>query len=255
MQHVLDIDLDFFGYEVLGFVDRATRPDPEFHGVWSEADVVDFLEKRCGLTGPLPGFLTEDHDELFFLWRDALDAGFLTAPFHVTHVDAHADLGYARVGHEYLMTQLLAKPVHQRRDTEVGDHALGHANFLAYAIACGWIDAVEYVYGCGGGDDHPELLMENFDRKANNVELKLVTPGSWQQMDTSIKKWPDVVRRERKVPWDRIPASQYGAGGIEFDCICLTRSPAYIPVTADPLYDLIPARYMDVRYQSAQVHP
>ena len=100
MQRVLDLDLDFFvdGIET----NRARgdgRLDPDEYPAWSLADTLDFLRARCGLTGRLPGYVVQYHGELFTRWRDAIDAGLLQAPFHVTHVDAHADLGIGDAGY------------------------------------------------------------------------------------------------------------------------------------------------------------
>jgi hypothetical protein len=79
------------------------RLNPDECPAWSLADTLDFLQARCGLTGRLPGFVVEDHGELFERWRDAIDAGTLQSPFHVTHVDAHADLGMGDAGFMHLL--------------------------------------------------------------------------------------------------------------------------------------------------------
>ena len=44
------------------------------------------------MNGALPGWVIEHHDEAFARWRVAIGTGLLVPPFHVTHVDAHADL-------------------------------------------------------------------------------------------------------------------------------------------------------------------
>jgi hypothetical protein len=108
VQRVLDIDLDFFVHGVEHHRRRdGGRLDAEAFPAWSVAETRDFLEARCGLTGRLPGLAVEHHGELFARWRDAIDAAILHAPFHVTHVDAHADLDVGGTGQWHLMTELL----------------------------------------------------------------------------------------------------------------------------------------------------
>src|SRR5690242_18621207 len=105
MQRVPDIDFDFFVVQVVHWPPTGTRPDPKEHLVWSDADALAFLRNRCGLQGRRPGFVAENHAELFPLWRAAIAHGTLVPPFHVTHVDAHADLGLGDVGYVYLLTE------------------------------------------------------------------------------------------------------------------------------------------------------
>ena len=107
MTRILDLDLDFFVHEVVYWPDSDDRPDSDEHPVWAIDDVTAFLRGRCGLSGRLPGFVTENHGELFPRWRSAIRDGLLIAPFHVTHVDAHADLGLGDAGYVYLLTELL----------------------------------------------------------------------------------------------------------------------------------------------------
>jgi hypothetical protein len=129
---ILDIDLDFFVQLVVHLPQSDDRPESGEHSVWSVQRAFDFLTGRCGLASPLPGFLIESHDELFFRWRDAIEAEILTPPFHVTHVDAHADLGLGDSGYVYLMTSLLFDPPESRwyPSPPPGTNGLNEANFL-----------------------------------------------------------------------------------------------------------------------------
>jgi hypothetical protein len=83
-------------------------------------DSVAFLRQQCGLTDRLPGFVVEHHGELFARWRDAIEAEILRAPFHVTHVDAHADLGLGDTGFIHLMSEMLFREPQERRDPGTG---------------------------------------------------------------------------------------------------------------------------------------
>jgi hypothetical protein len=81
MTRVLDLNLDFFlhGVEYWRGVGGG-RLDAADYPPWSREDAFAFLEDRCELAGPLPGFVVENHGELFGLWAAAIDAGKLTLP-------------------------------------------------------------------------------------------------------------------------------------------------------------------------------
>jgi UPF0489 domain len=109
---VLDVDLDFFvdGVADLRAPDAGRLDSSEFPP-WSLEGSLRFLEEQCKLTRKLPGVAVEYHADVFAHWRALIDRGVLEPPFSVTHVDAHADLGLGDAGYEYLLTQLLFKPV------------------------------------------------------------------------------------------------------------------------------------------------
>lgn len=106
---VLDIDLDFFLDRAPHGIDtsRGQRLNPHDFEPWSIEEVVLFLENQCGVHAPVPGRSVDEHDEIFRTWRDLITAGWLETPFHVTHVDAHADMDMGGRGYKYLMTELL----------------------------------------------------------------------------------------------------------------------------------------------------
>src|SRR5689334_23347957 len=108
MQRVLDLDLDFFVQPVVFDVPPdGQRPSSTDHDVTLDPDTtlssidvdrVDgleaamvYLRERTRLNQPVPGAAVRHHDEVFDWWRDLIDDGVLCPPFHVTHVDAHAD--------------------------------------------------------------------------------------------------------------------------------------------------------------------
>lgn len=65
MQRVLDIDLDFFVYNVVYWTSSEERPDGDHHPVWPVDEALTYLREQCGLVGPLPGFVTQNHGQLF----------------------------------------------------------------------------------------------------------------------------------------------------------------------------------------------
>lgn len=248
MQHVLDLDLDFFvdGVEHWREPDHG-RLDADEYPAWSLDDTLDFLQTRCGLTGRLPGFVVEDHGELFYRWRDAIDAGVLRAPFHVTHVDAHADLGLGDYGYVHLMSDLLFREPRDRRDP--GD-ALNGSNYLAFAIGCRWLSGLDYVYnradpeGLNPGD-LMWCLMEGFSAAADHIQLAALTK---RQIDDELLSFgdqrPTPARLEPRVPFRHMGWPQFTAPE-PFEFICLAHSAEYTPETCDELFDAIRERFID----------
>jgi hypothetical protein len=102
-----------------------------------------FLTKRCRLDAPRPGFVVERHNELFYLWGDAIKAGQMASPFEVVHVDAHADLGLGDASYAYVMGELAFEPIEHRYEIlkkrrprspkemiDLGNHPLTDGNWL-----------------------------------------------------------------------------------------------------------------------------
>jgi len=234
MQRVLDLDLDFFVGEVVYWPDQSVRPDPEWHPVWKDDVALSFLRERCRR---LPGFVTENHGDLFFEWRSAIERNILSPPFHVTHVDAHADLGLGDAGYLFLLNELILRPPDQRTDPPRDPLGLTDGNHLAYAVACRWIDELEYVFCPGGGSDELHLVMQGHDREASFVQLSPMTADELRRLYQD-RTPVDLNEPEPAVPYRSIRAEDYMATE-PFDFVCLTRSPPYTPTTADPLFDRI----------------
>lgn len=239
VQRVLDIDLDFFVTPVVHWPQWDGRAPGR--SMWTVDDAIAFLRDVCGLDTPLPGFVTETHDELYWRWKDAITSGVLQAPFHVTHLDAHADLGLGDSGWPYLMTDLLHLDVDARTNPRTGGSGLNEGNFLAFAIAAGWIAGLEYVYGEGGNNDELAYLMQNFDKDAGNVQLKAITPD--QKDDLLRRGRCEIERLEPPVPYRTAPAAQYTSTGV-YDFVCRARSPLYTPEAADVIFDEIRTRFI-----------
>ena len=240
MQRVLDLDLDFFVYGAEHFRDfEAGRLDDAEFPSWSVDDALGFLRERCGLTDRLPGVVVENHSEIFFHWRDAVTGGRLAAPFSVTHVDAHADLGLGDAGWVPLLTEVMHRPPEKRVDP--GD-ALGDGNFLAFAVACRWVADITYVYGEGGGSDVMPYLMEDYDPRASHICIPALTLADKEALMSWNK--PKVERREPRVPFQMTRWETWRTEG-EFDAVSLCRSPAFTPPAADSVFDAIRGQFID----------
>jgi hypothetical protein len=241
VQRVLDVDLDFFVEPPVHWPQWDDRCPEEGRHVLRLEEALAFMRTRCLLNGPLPGGVAEAHDEVFWLWRDAIGSGALEPPFHVTHLDAHADLGLGDSGWVYLMTDLLRRDVADRAEPRTGHGALNEGNFLLYALACRWLDSLEYVYGPGGGGDELVYALRDFDREADEVQLKAISSEAAKR-PLDFRGW-DVLHLEPGVPYRRHEADKYQAG-TGFDLIFLTRSPLYTPASADALFDAIRTEFI-----------
>jgi hypothetical protein len=250
MQRVLDLDLDAFVYGTAHFRDsNAPRLDADDFPAWELSRLTAFLQTRCHLKAQRPGFAVEHHGELFFRWRDAIDAGVLTPPFHVTHIDAHADLGLGDYGYIHLLTELLALPVDQRSEPRVGDDGLGDGNYLAFAIANHWISDLNYVIGGHVGEpDETEAgtgrpgdlliyLFENFDLDSGTLRLPLLERQNLQENLLNIEQLRPLTL-EPPVPFNWETIETYRATE-PFDLVCIARSPGFTPKTADALYEKV----------------
>jgi hypothetical protein len=220
------------------------RLDADDYPAWALDEALDFLQTRCGLTGRLPGFVVEHHGEVFYRWRDAIDAGGLQVPFHVTHVDAHADLGLGDAGYLHLMSDLLFRDPEERRDP---GKDLGDGNYLAFAIACRWLSGLDYVYnrddadGYGPGDLMP-YHMEGKRRDADHIQLAAMTRSQIDNIFHAERFEP--TRLEPLVPFRALGWPQFTAAE-PFDLVCLARSPEYTPATCDEIFEAIRGRFID----------
>lgn len=243
MTRILDIDLDFFVHGAVHWAGRGDdRPDADYAPPWTPDETIDFLERRCGLTGRLPGMVVTHHGELFPLWRDAIGGGALSPPFGVTHVDAHADLGLGDAGYVQIITDLLHRAPQDRTHPHAEDYGIGDGNWLAFAVACRWISDLLYVHNDEGGEDILAMHMENFDVDGD-LQLKAVLPAEYERVRFTFDK-PQVDRFEPVVPFRHLLWRDFETGE-PFDVICLAQSPPFTPVESDDLLALIRDRFID----------
>lgn len=258
---VLDLDLDFFLRDKAHFLDGSEeRLNPVEYPPWPLDLVMAFLTEHCRLDGPRPGFVVEQHNELFYLWGEAIKVGQLAAPFEVVHVDAHADLGLGDASYAYLMRELAFEPTEQRYEIlkrrrpgsrkemlDLSNDALTDGNWLMFALACGWISDLTYVCNSFAKttnehtpNDLMGLLLKDFDRDSGYLQVV----ATRDDFVMSGRARPQVVdHRDPPVPfmakvWREFQASE------PFDVVCLTRSPQYTPAEADPIFDVIRERFI-----------
>jgi hypothetical protein len=245
MQRILDLDLDFFLDGVASWRGREhDRLDAADFPPWPVEQAIAFLRERCGLDGRLPGFVVEHHGELFSLWRDAIDAGRLIPPFHVTHVDAHADLGLGDSGYSYLMTSLVFEEPENRREPREGEGGLEDGNYLSFAVACRWLSELVYVFNDGDGDDVLLYHMEGFNPHAENIQLVGVRSREELRENLLTPTELKLDHLEPRIPFKSMRWDAFHAGQ-PFDFVCLSRSPPFTPPESDVIFDQIRERFID----------
>jgi hypothetical protein len=243
---ILDIDLDFFVHGVQHHVPSdGERLDDQHYPPWSLDEAMSFLRDRCGLTDRLPGFVVEHHGQLFPLWRDAIAAGDFPGSFHVTHVDAHADLGLGDAGYKQIMCDLMWRDPSERTQPHTGGMTgLGDGNYLAFAVAARWTEDLVYVHNDEGGHDLLVPHMRDYDHEASYLQMKALTDQEFDQMLWGTSK-PEPQVADPPVPFRMVHWADFTAD-CPYDVVCLARSPGYTPAACDLIFDAIIDEFMDI---------
>lgn len=227
MMRVLDIDLDFFLKDVCPFAEAGQRPDGKGREPWPKEEVSAFLETRLLLdkTRPIPGRVFETHDQALDFWRDLMDKRLLTAPFSVTHVDAHTDLGITQKGYPFVRHNVLSRPVDRRAQLDEYREKvqLNEANYLSFALGFRWISSLENVRNPKSRPDFPAEMLDKTDPPA--IRLKSAFPQLFEA------KYGD----EPLVPYSEFKTGDDYRATAPFDCLSLAISPRYAPKEADAL--------------------
>ena len=226
MQRVLDIDLDFFLAECCPLAAVGERPRLQGHEPWDEDAVRVFLEKNCLLSRdrPIPGRVFETHDGALRYWAELMDRGELRAPFHVTHVDAHSDLGIGHPGPGYVLYNVLSLPPKRRLELDrfYREKKLDEANYLLFALAARIVGSLDNVRRPFSREDVPPQLLT-----LDGIHIRLV------------QSFPDLFERVNG-PEPLIPYHEYREDGsfmavAPYDFVSLAISPRYAPAEADGL--------------------
>lgn len=233
---VLSLDLDFFLSSVKLGAGTGRLPD-EGYEPWSEEALREFLERRLLLRRdkPTPSHCAPRHDEAFRVWgKLRRERG--NPPLHVTHVDAHADLGMGDDAHVEIMGRLLHLPPEERPKAIT---RLAEGNFLAYAVACRWIASITYVtHPTWNGRDLHFMHFRDFEERTGWLEMKRVDP---QLLERELARYNCYVRpfeAEPAVPFNHLPGASYQATA-EFDHVFFCQSPEYTPASADRLIPIV----------------
>ncbi|MHA1130923.1 MAG: UPF0489 family protein [Candidatus Helarchaeota archaeon] len=238
---MLDLDLDFFLDNTTYSRRLKGRLSGNRYHPWTERQVRDFLEKRCGLstTRKIQGRLVEDHHEAFYFWKELIDSKMLKIPFEVTHVDAHADLGTGDGTWKYIMGELLHLPVDERANPRSGHHHnLHEGNYLAFALACRWISRLTFVLHSLWRYDLVVYYFKDFYIPTGILQLKKYPK---KELNRKFKKYflkTTPLAFEPEVPYERIRHYNYITPK-PFSFMVLSHSPSYTPKSADALIQII----------------
>lgn len=245
---ILDIDLDFFLSDIEYFSD-GSRPSSDDFIPWKEAQVRRFLEINCGLkqNKPVKGCLFVEHHEVFNFWRKLVLEGQLEVPFEVVHVDAHADLGLGDASWGYITGELLHKPVEERFFPKVGGwDGLGEGNYLAFSLACQWINRLKYIHHPDYENDIVPYYWKGFKSDSGYLQLPQIKKDELDVLlhleNHQLEKYQP-LSLEPAVPFEVISGRDYKEDST-YSYVFLTQSPAYTPPSADKLIPVI-MNYID----------
>lgn len=225
---VLDLDLDLFLMDCCPLAEPGERPGLAGHEPWDEADVIRFLEEGCGLSAdrPIPGRVFETHDGALDLWNEQILSGRLSVPFHVTHADAHSDLGIGYPGPDFVLHNVLARPPEKRPfPAEYRDaRKLDEANYLLFALAFRWIRSLDNVRNPRSRPDLPPALSE--------------APGILRASSLTSRIFESRNGKEPAVPYRVFSDPGEFHAEEPYDLASLALSPRYAPREADRLSDI-----------------
>ena len=222
MQYVLDIDLDFFLADCCPLAALGERPELAEHEPWPIEAVTAFLEERCGLDAahPVPGRVFDTHDKALCFWEEEIAAGRLRAPFHVTHVDAHSDLGIGHPGPGFVLYNVLSMPPEKRLDMVAfyAAHKLDEANYLLFALAMRRVAALDNVRNPRSRKDIPAELWQ--PGQSPEIQLQSLTSRLFEKQNG----------REPVIPFRNYDDYRTFRAPAAYDYMTLAISPRYAPV-------------------------
>lgn len=236
---VLDIDLDFFLADCCPLAALGERPDCIGHEPWDEAEVIGFLENNCGLSSdnPIPGRIFDTHDKALQFWMDLQECGKLSTPFHITHIDAHSDLGIGKPGPGYVLNTVLALSPSIRTDLTryYAMKQLDEANYLLFALALRLVASLDNVRSPKSRQDIPSFALKDSNGEYSSIQLSSFVS----------KLFESTNGREPIVPFKVYSDYREFYSCSPYDFISLAISPRYSPAAADRLIPII-ARYITI---------
>ncbi len=225
---VLDIDMDFFLSAPCPLAKYGERPDESCAEVYSDEEVVRFLEEQCGLSRdhPVRGAIFDTHDKALDFWKARLAEGSLAAPFEVVHVDTHSDLAFGPPGPDYVMNVILSRPTEIRDRIKFYREAveLDEANYLLFALSFRWISRLTYVRNPKSHQDVPAQLLN----EAGNIHLRSFVSRLFEKKNGL----------EPVIPFE-VCDNYREFHEIGFDFVTMAQSPRYAPRSADRIMNIM----------------
>lgn len=224
---VLDIDLDFFLADCCPLAEKGERPALAGHEPWTPEQVEMFLRENCGLSEerPVPGVIFETHDQALVLWERLIREGRLTAPFHVTHIDAHSDLGIGHPGPGFVLYNVISMPPERRLDYQrfYDQQKLDEANYLLFALAMRRVSSLDNVRNPKSHKDIPQEVLD--PEGSGDIRLMSLTSRMFEGKNGPEPRVPFHVYND----WRSFRSEE------PYDFVSVAISPRYAPVEADGL--------------------
>lgn len=235
MDRILDIDLDFFLNKVSVSREDDKRLKKKKYYPWSKSAFMSFLENRCLLSkeDPLNGRIVKEHHEAFFFWREQIIQKKIEVPFDIIHIDAHSDIGVADWGWMYITSELLHKSIEERiYPDESLLYGINEANYLAFALACRWVNKLTFVIHPKWEIDLLNVYFKDFNYESGFIQLKKF------DKEDLLKKGFDIEIKtsnfEPQIPVEFIQLSDYKSNE-PFTLLTCSHSKNYTPKKSDVL--------------------
>jgi hypothetical protein len=252
---VLHIDIDFFVDPIVYYrTDAGPRPSGREFRAEKWESVRTFLEKQCLLSPKkkLPGAAVIHNDEVFGELEKVIANGSLSTPFEMIHVDAHADLGVGEYDRSFerISTDILHLPVEKRAPAiRSGFGALGFGNWLAFCLACRWIDRLTVVRHPEAKDDlQPGYFVEYLQPKWQsrpevrdlNIRMQPLSRSEFESGAFRLTgRWGKKLAQPVEPPL--IPTTVVERAAFQLDrppdFLFLCLSPGYSPPSIDKIFE------------------
>jgi len=244
---ILDIDLDYFLYDIAHYISINNRLDDISYKPWDKEKVINFLENNLGLSKQkkIQGKIIINHNEALDHWKSLMDNHKLIIPFEVIHVDSHSDLGPDGGAWRFIFNKLLGLSVDKRTSyKEYFDEPIVPecGNYLLFAIAYRWIFKLTYIFNPKeSGNDYIPYIMENGSDSSECIKLPYNDLYDPRDLNDVYKKkqYYTTSKYEPEVPFFResnIDLIKYSG---DFDYITFCTSPNFTPKSADFIIDII----------------
>lgn len=229
--NVLSIDVDFFVEPVafsmpFGAVERLDANQY----VTDPTDIVESVLDRCGLSksDPVPGVFVRHHHQAFDILSMLCGAEKIAS---LTHVDAHSDLGMGDSAFVYIATELAHLPVSARRNPRRSDTGLNEANWLAFAVAAGWVDHIIFVPRVMPTLMHHDLHPWHLNALRDQVVIRKATQAEQKSISYGARALLEKLPVAEAAAFEVHDAATFRASRRpDFAIIC--QSPQFTPATA-----------------------
>lgn len=250
MMKVLDIDMDYFLKKIPFLISENSndRVSDEDYQVWEKEEVINFLEKRLGLSKKkkIKGRVVTHHNEALLYWQELILANKLVPPFEVVHVDSHADLGLGYPSWTFIMDTLITLPIEERSNIENYPNIFdkyykpGIGDYLLFAIAFQWISKLTYICNPENiGNDYVWMILKDGIEPNDKIQLAHNENMKAMQISGDSKRFYETAIREPEVDFEIVRNIEEIEYERCFDYLTFCISPNYTPASADFIIDII----------------